>query len=163
MITCYFDDKTKVKLRHITVNAFLVKGNKVLLAKRSPKAFREPNKWTVPGGYLDHHETMSQGLIREIKEETGYKIIPKQLFIINDNPNRTGDLKKQNVTFIFLVKVIKKTGHHDHEISVVKWFDLDNLPQDKEIAFDHSTDLKLLKQHLNNPLKLPIFTQQPEK
>jgi len=162
MITCYYDDKTKVKLRHITVNALLVKGNKVLLAKRSPKAFREPNKWTVPGGYLDHHETMAQGLIREIKEETGYKIIPKEIFVINDNPKRKGDKVKQNVTFIYLVKVIKKTGHHDHEISAIKWFNLNHLPSAKEIAFDHAKDLRLLKQHLKKPFQLPIFTQQPK-
>ena len=157
MITCYFNDKTKVKLRHVTVNALIVKANKILLVKRSPKSFREPNKWTIPGGYLDHNENLHQGLTREIMEESGYTIKIGKLFRINDNPYRKGDAGKQNVTIIFLATPIKKVGKFDHEISEIKWFDLNKLPQEKNTAFDHYQDFILLKKYLKKTFPLPIL------
>lgn len=158
MITCYFDDKTKVSLRHITVNGLVLDGNKILLVKRSSKSFREPNKWTIPGGYLTRDENMKQGVVREILEESGYKTKLIKLFRINDNPIRRGDKEKQNVTIIFLMKPIKKVSGFDHEISEIKWFDLNKLPQSDEIAFDHEHDLELIKKYLKKPFELPLFS-----
>jgi len=158
MITCYFPGKKKVSLRHITVNGLVIDKNKLLLVKRNSKSFKEPNKWTIPGGYLKKDENMKQGLIREVLEETGYQAKVGPLFHINDNPYRKGDEKKQNVTFLFLMKSIKKIKDFDHEISAVKWFDLNNLPKEEETAFDHFQDFILLKKYLKKPFKLPIFT-----
>jgi len=160
MITCYFPGKKKVSLRHITVNGLIVDKNKILLVKRNPKSFREPNKWTIPGGYLGKDENMKQGLVREVLEESGYQTEVIELFRINDNPYRKGDEKKQNVTIIFLMKPVKKTSGFDQEITEVKWFDLNNLPDEKQTAFDHFKDFLLLKQYLKKPFKLPILTDR---
>lgn len=160
MITCYFDAQTKVKLRHLTANALVLdKNKKLLLVKRSPNSIVQPDKWTIPGGYLDHGETLHQGVIREVFEESGWQIKPGPLFRINDNPLRKGDELKQNVTLIFLAKPLNQTGHFDHEVSKIKWFDLDNLPSSSEIAFDHYHDLVLFKKHLIKPFDLPLFGQ----
>jgi ADP-ribose pyrophosphatase YjhB (NUDIX family) len=36
--------------------------------------FRTPNAWGLPGGYIDHGETLGEGLVREIQEEVGLEI-----------------------------------------------------------------------------------------
>lgn len=36
MITCFFENKKKAYLRHVTVDAILIQDNKILLVKRAP-------------------------------------------------------------------------------------------------------------------------------
>ncbi len=141
MITCYFENSHKTSLRHVVIDMLVVKDNQILLVKRGPK-YSEPNKWALPGGFLDRNETIEQAVLRELQEETGYsgKII--KLFRIVDNPQRRHE-DRQNVSFFYLVKPLKKIGGSDDEIAGVKWFDLDNLPPQKDFAFDHLETIKL--------------------
>ena len=157
MITCYFEDSKKpVYLRHVVVDMIVVDKNQILLVKRGPK-YLESNKWALPGGFLNQGETTQQAAIREVKEETGYQTKILELFRINDNPKRPRELKRNNIAFIYLMKPLKKVGESDHEIKTAKWFDLDKLPPKNQIAFDHLKIIKLYKQHLKKPLKLPVL------
>jgi 8-oxo-dGTP pyrophosphatase MutT (NUDIX family) len=36
--------------------------------------YRRRNSWSLPGGYLESHETPQEGIEREIREESGLKI-----------------------------------------------------------------------------------------
>lgn len=150
MITCYFEkSKTRVNLRHVVVDGLVIKDKRILLVKRGPGSFIEIGKWALPGGYLELDETCEQAIIREVKEETGYECEVIKLFRLNDNPKRPVENNRQNVSVIYLIKVLKKVGSFDHEISAVKWFDLDNLPPVKEIAFDHLDTINLYKSDLD--------------
>ncbi len=60
--------------------ALIVKGNKILLIKKSEKDFRQPNRWEVAGGGKMMGETLEEHIIREVKEELGITIVPKELF-----------------------------------------------------------------------------------
>lgn len=55
----------------VTVKAIIVKDDKVLLIKESPKL---SGKWELPGGGLDFGEDIHDGLKREIEEEMGLKV-----------------------------------------------------------------------------------------
>jgi ADP-ribose pyrophosphatase YjhB (NUDIX family) len=157
MITCHFEDSKKpAYLRHVVVDMLVVKGNKILLAKRSSK-YLETGKWALPGGYLDINETTQQAAIRETTEETGYQTEITDLFRINDSPKRPREKNRQSVALIYLMKPLKKTGEPDHEIDQVKWFNLDKLPQSKDIAFDHHQTIELYKKYLSKTFKLPIL------
>lgn len=52
----------------VTVDACVVKSGCVLLVQRRA----EPGKglWALPGGFLNQHETIEDGMIRELREET---------------------------------------------------------------------------------------------
>lgn len=39
----------------------------------------EEGKWDMPGGRIESHETLYEGLIREVKEECGLSITPQKL------------------------------------------------------------------------------------
>jgi|TARA_R100000149_G_scaffold46311_1_gene18639 8-oxo-dGTP diphosphatase len=54
---------------HACVGVVCRKGDEVLLVKRG----REPlkGKWSIPGGKLDRGETVREGALRELMEETG--------------------------------------------------------------------------------------------
>jgi len=65
----------------IPVTAAIEKGGKFLLVKRSDKEDNHPGKWVFPGGKLEKGEDALQGLIREIKEETGLDVEDKVALI----------------------------------------------------------------------------------
>ncbi|XOB41144.1 MAG: NUDIX hydrolase [Candidatus Nealsonbacteria bacterium] len=156
MITCFFENNNKVFLRHVVVDNIVIKNNQILLVKRAPDTPAHPNKYSLPGGYLDRDETMTQGTLREFEEETGYKGKIVSLFRINSDPNRKGE-DKQNIDFVYLTEAKEKISEPDSEISEAVWFDLDNLPKPEEIAFDHWENIELYLKHKEKPFSLPIL------
>jgi 8-oxo-dGTP diphosphatase len=156
MIICHFEkSKQPAYLRHVVVDMLVVDKGKILLVKRAGK-YLEPNKWALPGGFVQRDETTAQAAMREIKEETGYQTKIIGLFRLIDTPHRPKE-DRQNVSFVYLLQPLKKVGGSDHEIDRIKWFDLDRLPPRNQIAFDHFDNLKLYRRHLKKPFNLPLL------
>ena len=59
-------------VKHLTVDAVVEQSGHILLVKRRS----EPGKglWALPGGHLEPEETLVNGVIRELREETGIKV-----------------------------------------------------------------------------------------
>lgn len=144
MIRCTFEDGIKTNLRHAVVDALIIKDNKILLIRRSDSSYEFPNKFAIPGGYIDLNETAAQAVLREVMEETGYSAKIVKFLRYLDDPNKT---ERQTITFIFLVSPIKKVGKSDTEVSEVLWFSLDKLPKKEEFAFDH---LEIIQEYLKS-------------
>lgn len=143
MITCEFENGNKANLRHVVVDVIVVEKDKILLVKRADR-LESGGKYGLIGGYVNRNETIRDAALREVEEETGYKIeIIRQLRVI-DSPNRPGE-DKQNVAFLFLAKPIKKVGEPDDESSEIKWFPLNNLPNKEQFAFDHYENIVWFK------------------
>ena len=158
MITCSFKGWPSVSLRHVTCNALVVRDNKILLAKRSGTAISEPDKYCLPGGFMDQDETLVECVLRELQEETGYTGKVIALFSINDNVHRSpARLDRQNIDMGFLIEVGEKTVDHDHEISEVSWFELEAIDK-LEIAFDHKDVINAYKRYWEKPFLLPIIS-----
>jgi 8-oxo-dGTP diphosphatase len=62
------------------VGALIFKRDKILLVERG----KEPMKghWSLPGGALETGETLEQGIIREVREETGLEVKPLKVLEI---------------------------------------------------------------------------------
>ena len=142
-------------MRHVVVDNLVIKGNKILLVKRAAH-LTNGGKYGLIGGYIERDETIKQGALREIKEEIGYEAKIDYLFRIKDSPKRPKE-DRQNIAFVYVVTALEKTGKSDAESKEVKWFNLDNLPNPEDFAFDHYEDIQLYLEHLKNPKKLPIF------
>lgn len=159
MITCTFENGKNALLRHITVNAIVVKDNRVLLGKRGTvdgKPILESGKWGLLGGFLGRDENIIQAVKREVMEESGWEIENLQLFRVNDKPDRPNE-DRQNVDVIFSAAAVKKIKSSDEEVRELKWFDLENLPPKNSIAFDHGENLELYINYLKNKLTLPLL------
>ena len=52
-------------------------GEILLLQRQDHKS--EPNTWGVPGGKKNPHESIEEAMVREMREETGCSIHPKDL------------------------------------------------------------------------------------
>jgi 8-oxo-dGTP diphosphatase len=62
------------------VGALLFNRDKILLVERG----KEPLKgyWSLPGGVLETGETLEQGIVREVREETGLEVEPLKVLEI---------------------------------------------------------------------------------
>lgn len=80
-------------VKHLTVDSVVEQSGHILLIKR--KASPGKGLWALPGGHLELNETLLEGTIRELKEETGIKV-PTPVLIgsivgsnIFDDPHRS--------------------------------------------------------------------------
>ncbi len=153
MISCTFEDGNQANLRHVAVGCIVMRGNEILLARRSMR-LSEGGKWCLPGGYMDMGESARDAARREVKEETGWDIDSLQLFGINDSPTRPDP--RQTVDFIYIAEATAQTGETDWETEETAWFALDSLPGRSETAFDHLDSIELYSSYLREPFTLPI-------
>jgi 8-oxo-dGTP diphosphatase len=124
--------------RYISCDTLVIDNNKVLMILR--KKDPESGKWCLPGGYLSWDETVEECAAREVKEETGYIIKDLKFLKINSNPNRE---ERQNIVLFFKANIKEKKDPIDlDEVIKIKWFSLDELPND--IVFGHD---KIIKEH----------------
>ena len=72
----------------VGVGAVVIDRGRVLLIRRG----REPLKghWSIPGGVLELGEELTQGLRRELREETGLEVTPLEVIAIFDRIFREG-------------------------------------------------------------------------
>lgn len=155
MITCTFEKGNKANLRHVVVHAIIEMDGKLLLEKRTGDLL-ESGKWSLPAGFLDRDETAAEGIVREVKEETGWDSEVISLFRINTKPDRPHE-DRQNIAIEFLVRPLRKTSEPDHESSKVEWISIDKLIPFKDFAFDHGESIELYLKYRKTPFPLPIM------
>lgn len=158
MIQCIFEQGRPASLRHVTVGAIVVNEKReVLLVKRAVS--HNFGKYTIPGGFLDRNEDTRQGTLRELKEETGYEGEIRDLFCVNDSPNRPKE-DRQNVDFLYLVTVTGGKITMNNEVSEIRWFTEEQLPSDDQFAFDHRKWIMAYFRYLETPFTLPILSYE---
>jgi len=75
--------KNNIPLHVVFVEAWVKKGEKYLLAKRSSKDDQSAGKWAVPGGKVDmelESNIIENSLKREVMEEVGIKVFNPRFF-----------------------------------------------------------------------------------
>jgi len=141
MITCVFPDGDRTALRHVVVHAVVEQNGALLLVRRVPHLL-EGGKWGLPGGYLDRDETLFQGVLRELREETGWDGQVVELLRINSRPHRPRE-DRQNVAFEFVVRPLRQITEPDAESTAIEWVPIERLPPLETMAFDHGDTIRL--------------------
>lgn len=153
MINCAFENGRRASLRHVVVHAVVEKDGALLLVRRAPHLL-EGDKWGLPGGFLDRDESLSDGVLRELREETGWDGQVSALLRINSSPDRPGE-DRQNVALDFVVTPLRRTGEPDEESSAVEWVPIDRLPPLHTLAFDHGDTVHLYLASRGKPGQAP--------
>ena len=65
----------------IRVTGILIENDEILLVQQKVS---DKRNWSLPGGQLERGETLQQGLIREMKEETGLDVELVQMLYVCD-------------------------------------------------------------------------------
>lgn len=106
----------------VIVGGIIEKEGKYLLVQEAKKKCYK--KWNFPAGHLDFNESLEQGAIREIKEETGCDVKLDGVCYVA-NRILEDDLF---VMIVFNAKLINENIEFDkEEILDVKWFDYDEI------------------------------------
>jgi mutator protein MutT len=71
------------------VGAVLIHEGRVLLIRRGKEPLR--GRWVVPGGTVELGETLEQALVREVLEETGLVVKPREVVAVFDRIQRDVD------------------------------------------------------------------------
>lgn len=104
---------------------------KVLLVRRGNDPYK--GQWALPGGFLNDEESLEDGAIRELEEETGLQVENLQQIKAYGKPDRDPRGRTVSIGFWTEVPSPKKVKGND-DAAVAAWFRLDELP---ELAFDH--------------------------
>ena len=70
--------------------AVIVDGDQVLLSWWNGEGHSEPG-WSLPGGGVDLPETTEQGVLREVREETGFDVELTGLLAVDSHIKAPGD------------------------------------------------------------------------
>ena len=108
--------------------------NKVLLCLRAiePRA----NTWTLPAGFMELAETLSEGAERETQEEAGVRIELGHLYTVIDLP------QVDQVHVYFLAQALGPELDPGPETLEARWYGLDEIPWDNLSFRSVSTTLK---------------------
>lgn len=155
MITCRFENNGEASLRHIVTHAIVEKNGALLLTKRA-EGMLEGGKWGLPGGFLDRDETAAEGVLRELKEETGWEGEVITLFRVNTRPNRPHE-DRQNVALDFIVKPIRQVAVPDQESSKVEWIPFEKLLDPEQFAFDHGESIAEYLRYRSEKFSVPLL------
>lgn len=107
--------------RHsVSVTAVVVRDDgRVLVIKRS-----DDGKWVPPGGVLELGETPQDGLVREVLEETGYKVEPGPLTGVYKN------MRLGIVSLAFRCRVVGGEAATSDESDAVRWMTRDEVERE---------------------------------
>lgn len=105
------------------VDAAVFRKGQILLIKRNDNGL-----WATPGGMVEVGETLSQAVLRELKEETGLNGKVSGLLGIFDSRIWKSQLKSQLYHVIFNVKVTRGKPVNSNETTDCAFFSVDNLP-----------------------------------
>jgi len=85
-------------------------------------------QWMVPGGGLELGETLEEGVIREVEEETNLKVEVLRHVSTLDRIVRAGDKVKIHVVYVdFLVRPVGGELRPSSDVATARWFSRDEI------------------------------------
>ena len=126
--------RKKVKFMKVIVGGMIQKENKILMVQEAKEKCY--GQWNFPMGHLDDGESIFEGAVREIFEETGCKVkLTKVLPILSCRK------PSSLVRIVFLTELLEEDIHFDKsEILDVKWMEIEEIkkmPKEKLRAYEH--------------------------
>ena len=147
-IVTLFEKETGYLTPKLDVRGAIIQDSQILLVRE-----RADDRWTLPGGWADINDSPSEGIIREVREESGYHVKVTKLASVFDKRKHGHPPALPHIyKFFFLCDIIGGEPTVNHEISEIAFFNKDNLPplslprvipSQIQRMFDHYYDLTL--------------------
>ncbi len=103
---------------------------RILLFKHTYRKF----EWGIPAGGLEHREQPADAIVREFYEETSMQIEIERLITV------VSAREDHHLSVIYLCRVVSGEFKESHEISEMKYFEVNQLP-----AMMLTTEKELIK------------------
>jgi 8-oxo-dGTP diphosphatase len=119
----------------VGVGAVVIDGTKVLLVRRGQEPLK--GEWSLPGGALELGETLQQGVVREVLEETGLIVAPGGIIEILDRITQdetSGRVRYHYVLIDFVCQVTGGALCPATDAEEVQWVERDQLQNGFRLA-----------------------------
>jgi ADP-ribose pyrophosphatase YjhB (NUDIX family) len=126
---------------NMVVGCLIEHNGKIMLAKRGIEPRK--NYWNLPCGFLENGETIEEGAIREVLEETGAQVSLGHLHAVYNLPHA------QQVYLIFVASMLNEHFETTVESTEIQFFNKNEIPW-TDIAFSSNTFA--LEQYFNTDL-----------
>ncbi len=104
----------------VGVGAVIVDEGRVLLVRRGTEPFK--GHWSLPGGLLELGESIAEGVIREVREETGLVVKPLELIEFLDRIHReSGRVRYHYVIADYLCRIAGGSLQAASDAAAVRW------------------------------------------
>jgi ADP-ribose pyrophosphatase YjhB (NUDIX family) len=76
----------------------MIHEGRVLLIRRGKEPLR--GRWVVPGGTVELGETLEAAVVREVEEETGLVVAPREVVTVFDRIDREGGVVRYHYVIV---------------------------------------------------------------
>lgn len=121
----------------------------VLLIQRKYGPFK--GMWAFPGGFVEMNETLEQGVVRELQEETGLTDIDLKQLHAFSTVDRDPRGRTIGVAFWGFTTHENSMVKGADDASEAKWFHINSIPP---LAFDHQEILEMALPKIQNDKNL---------
>jgi 8-oxo-dGTP diphosphatase len=116
----------------------IVQDKRVLLVRRGIEPYR--GYWDIPGGFLAPGEHPRDGMLREVREETGLKVRVVRFLGVYMDRYGSGADSEYTLNHYYVVEPIGGTPQAADDAVELRWFAFDEIPVD-QIAFAHDREV----------------------
>jgi ADP-ribose pyrophosphatase YjhB (NUDIX family) len=109
----------------VEVRGAVIREDRILLVRE-----REDGGWTMPGGWADVGEAPSEMVVREVKEESGFDVVPRKLAALFDrNKHPHPPMPLHAYKLLFLCDLVGGEATPSFETPEVAFFSRHALPK----------------------------------
>jgi len=104
----------------VGVGAVVIHEGRVLLIRRGKEPLR--GRWVVPGGRVELGESLDEAIVREVQEETGIRVYPREAMAVFDRIDRAdGRVVHHYVVVDFLCDYVSGAARAASDAEDVAW------------------------------------------
>ncbi|WP_432361933.1 NUDIX hydrolase [Sporosarcina sp. UB5] len=147
-----FTNETGYQTPKVDVRGVVFKDGKILMVKENLD-----DKWALPGGFCDIGLSPSENVVKEIKEESGFDVIPVKLIALLDKNKHHHPPEPYHYYKIFILcEIIGGKPAAGPETNQVEFFSEHNLPP---LSTNRNTEsqIKAMFEFLRDPKREALF------
>ncbi|MFS0690692.1 NUDIX hydrolase [Sporosarcina sp. 179-K 8C2 HS] len=151
-IEALFTNETGYQTPKVDVRGVVFTNGQILLVKENID-----DKWALPGGFCDIGLSPSENIVKEIKEESGYDVIPVKLIAVLDKNKHPHPPDPYHYYKIFILcEIIGGEPAIGPETDQVEFFSEHKLPP---LSTNRNTEsqIKTMFEFLRNPEREAVF------
>src|SRR5690625_3703382 len=119
-----FTNETGYQTPKVDVRGAVFRDDQILLVKE-----KADDRWALPGGFCDIEQSPTENIVKEIKEESGFEAVSKELIALLDTNKHAHPTLPYHYYKIFIhCEIIGGSKRSGIETSEVQFFQKNNLP-----------------------------------